>query len=106
VEPRALLMVRSRPRLRFVYQQERAALRFTRSQMHEVPVSHDPKAPDKAVDTWEARAWSCHATTTIGRVVSGTWQPVAECSGFGWSPDEAENTAALIVAALNAQNNS
>lgn len=55
------------------------------------------------VDKWEAREWTCHAKTTVGRVVNGTWQPVAECSGLGRPTDEAEKTAALMVAALNAQ---
>lgn len=61
------------------------------------------KSDNYQADSWESRAWSCHAKTTVGRIVNGTWQPVAECSSFGWSSDEAEKAAAVIVAALNAQ---
>jgi hypothetical protein len=49
---------------------------------------------------YEARAWSSHAKTTVGRTVNGQFQPVAECSGFGNTSAEAERMAAKIVDAL------
>ena len=50
-----------------------------------------------------AREWQCHAATSVGYEIDGHFHQVAECSGFGRSSEEAEQTAALIVAALNAQ---
>jgi hypothetical protein len=51
---------------------------------------------------WEARAWECHAKTTIGRTVNGKFMPIAECSGLGLPSTEAEQHASMIVSALNA----
>ena len=48
-----------------------------------------------------ARAWQCHAATSVGYQIDGHFYQVAECSGFGRSAEEAERTAAQIVAALN-----
>ena len=50
-----------------------------------------------------ARAWQSHAAATVGYEADGLFYPIAECAGFGRSSEEAEQTAALIVAALNAQ---
>jgi hypothetical protein len=49
-----------------------------------------------------ARAWQSHAAATVGYEVDGLFYPIAECSGFGRSSEEAERTAAQIAAALNA----
>ena len=49
-----------------------------------------------------ARAWQSHAAATVGYEVDGLVYPIAECSGFGRSSEEAERTAAQIAAALNA----
>jgi hypothetical protein len=48
-----------------------------------------------------ARAWLTLGATTVCHEVDGIFQPIAECSGFGNSSEEAEATAAQIVAALN-----
>ena len=48
-----------------------------------------------------AREWQSHAAATVGYEVDGLFYPIAECSGFGRSSEEAEQTAAQIVAALN-----
>jgi len=49
-----------------------------------------------------ARAWWCHAATSVGYEIDGHFHHLAECSGFGRSAEEAERTAAQIVEALNA----
>lgn len=48
-----------------------------------------------------ARAWQCHAATSVGYEIDGMFQPIAECSGLGRLIEEAEQMAAQIVAALN-----
>ncbi len=48
-----------------------------------------------------ARAWACHAPTTVGYEMDGRFFPVAECSGHGYTSVQAEEMAASIVAALN-----
>lgn len=48
-----------------------------------------------------ARAWLTRGATTVGYEVDGMFQPIAECSGLGRLIEEAEQTAAQIVAALN-----
>jgi sulfur carrier protein ThiS len=48
-----------------------------------------------------ARPWLSHAATSVGYEVDGKFVQVAECSGLGRLIEEAEQTAAQIVAALN-----
>ena len=49
-----------------------------------------------------ARPWLTRGATTVGYEVDGMFQPIAECSGLGRLIEEAEQTAAQIVEALNA----
>jgi hypothetical protein len=56
---------------------------------------------DQNIGPWIVRAWECHAKTTVGRMVDGEFVPLAECSGFGDSSHDAEQSAAMIVAALS-----
>lgn len=50
---------------------------------------------------WEAREWSIHAPTSVGTVVNGQFQLVAECSGTGARDlqTEIESANARLIAA-------
>jgi hypothetical protein len=50
---------------------------------------------------WHAREWNCHAPTSVGAVVNGEFQLVAECSGTGARDrqTEIESANAHLIAA-------